>query len=227
MSIPAHTHQQLRLAGVGALIAGLGFLPQPLLIFALPAPDGSEFFTPDRVGELAPRILVQALTWGVVASAALIHVVTFGRLSRGRWAAIGTTFGVIGAAAWLAESAWRLIPLSMPAEHLAQAPVDPGTQGAILYFLTLAEAGWTYLGAIGLGAWLLSLAGARQVLPGWLRVSAVIVGLLNLASVYLVPALPLGLALLYPFFLVMGGSLLIRVRRLQRAGVPSAAVPPR
>jgi|GEM_PF-2885281 len=222
-SAPPRDPFTMRLAGIAGLVAGLGFLPQPLLVFALPAPDGAEFWPPERMPELSTRITVQALAWGLFAAALLVLVIALGRMTGGALGSIGTAFGVIGAASWLAEAAWRLIPLSMPAQHLTEAPVGAATQGSILFFLDLADYGWTALGAIGLGAWRLTLIGARDALPRWLRVLAAIVGAVDVVTVFLLPSLPFGLALMFPLFAVIGVVLLRRSREtVAPSELPSA-----
>jgi hypothetical protein len=216
---PARTLRDVRLAGTASLVAGLGFLPQPLLIFVLPVADGTEYLPADRLGELAARTTVQAITWGVFASALLVLVIVAARLiGSGTWVRIGTAFGSVGAAAWLAESAWRLAPLSQPAEHFATAPVDDATQGAILYLLTLADFGWTALGAIGAGVWLAMLGTAGRHLAGrGLGAVALIIGALTVVSVYAAPKFPVGLLLCYLLWVVLGVTLLVRARRLASA----------
>jgi hypothetical protein len=215
----ASTAQDRRIAGAAALVAGLGFLPQPILVFLLSAPDGSEYWPADRLGELTLRTTIQAVTWGLFAAGLIVLVATMSRmLGPGSWVRIGTAFGTIGGAAWLAESAWRLATLSQPADHFATAPVDAATQGSILYLLTLADFGWTALGGIGAGLWLVMLGTAGAALTGRvLGIVAIIVGAVTVVSVYAAPMFPVGLFLCYLLWIVLGIVLLAGGRRATRS----------
>jgi hypothetical protein len=206
----------VRTAGTAALIAGLGFIPQPIFVFLLAAPDGAEFWPASRLGELALRTTLQAVTWGIFASGLIVFVIAMSHLlGPSLWVRIGTAFGVIGGGAWLAESAWRLATLSQPAQHFVDAPVDDNTQGSILYLLNLADFGWTSLGGIGAGIWLVILGvTGKRVFGRALGVVALIVGVLEVGTTYLAPTLPVGVALGYILFIVLGVVLLTRARRL-------------
>lgn len=212
-STPVGTARDARLAGVAALVAGLGFAPQPLLIFLFPAPDGAEFWSPGRIfSELTVRITIQAITWGVIGAALVVLAVAAERLLfPSTWARIGTSFGVIGGAAWLAESAWRLAPLSQPAQHFAAAPVDDSTQGSVLYLLTYASFGWTALGAICVGTWLVMLGTTRSPVIGRaIRILAVILGAANVVGLYAAPTIPIAALLCQLLLVVLGIVLLVR-----------------
>ncbi len=207
----------VRLMGIAAIVVGLGFLPQPLLIFLLPAPDGAEYWPPDRVlAELPVRITIQAITWGLIGAALIVLAIATTRLlPSGTWVRIGTTFGVIGGSAWLAESAWRLSPLSQPAQHFATAPVDDATLGAILYLLNYAGFGWTVLGTIGAGIWLVLLGTAGTALIGrGLGAAAIVLGAAAVISVYAVPAFPVTIWLCLLLLIVLGILLLVRARAI-------------
>lgn len=201
------------MAGAAALVAGLGFLFQPLLVFLLPAPDGSEWWPPDRMPELAPRIIAAAVVWCVFSAAKLILVVAVLRLTRPAVLPLtGALFGAIGGAAWLAESAVRITPLSMPAEHLATAPVDPGTQATVLYGLTLLSYALTVLGGLGDGVWWITVGiTSRGLLGRAISVSAVVVGVLCVLTAF--TPLPIGIALSPVLCVVLGAVLLHTVRR--------------
>lgn len=217
----------LRAPGWAALIAGLAFLPQPLFVFLLPAPDGSEFLPPGQTGQLALRWTLQALAWGVFPAATIVLVAATSRLAPdGLWTPVSTAFGIIGGAGWLAESAFRLSPLSQPAQHLSAAPVPPATQGSIMYLLDVFGFGWTALGFLGISVWLFGVGVARMLpLSRVLRVLLVLVGAVTIVLFYALPALPLSAFAVYLLFLAMGLELLVRARSSKRADDSSDTAP--
>ncbi len=220
-SAASHIARDTRIAGIAALVAGLGFVPQPFLIFVMPAPDGSEFWAPDRLGELALPTTIKALTWGVTAAALIVLAVAGSRLvGSGVWARVGTTFGIIGGAAWLLESASRTAVLSPPIAHFADAPVSAATQGSILYLLNLTTFGFTALGAIGAGVWLVMFGTVGQSLAGKvIRILAIIVGVVAVVGPYAFPTAPVGFLALYLMLIAVGIAILVRGRRTARDGV--------
>lgn len=216
----------LRTPGWAALIVGLAFLPQPFLIFLLPAPDGSEFLPPGSLDVLALRSTVQAIVWGVYPSAMIVLVVATSRLASDRlWPRVATVFGLIGSAGWLAESALRLAPMSQPAGHLGAAPVPPETQGTILYALDIVLFGTMALGFIGVSVWLIGVGTARMLplsrVLRVLRVLLVLVGAVTIVLFYVLPALPLSAFAVYALLIAIGIELLIRSRWSTRIGESS------
>ena len=213
---PLSDRRRLRIAGIAALVAGLGFLPQPLLIFVLPAPDGAEFFPADRMPELYARATIQAVTWGVFSSALIVAVVAIACVARPTlWSRIGAVFGLIGGAAWLIESASRLGPRAGGVvDHLADAGVSEQIQGAILYLLDVVDLGWTALGAIAVGVWFLMLAtsGTSPFRSRVVRAVAGIVGAFQIVATYAFP-LPIGGFAIFALLIVLGIALLVTTRR--------------
>lgn len=226
MSTQTSPARALRAPGLAALIAGIAFLLQPAFVFLFPAPDGAEFLPPDRLGGLTLRWTLQAIVWGIFSGATLLLVVATSKLAPDRlWPRVATAFGVIGAAAWLAESAFRLSPMSQPAQHLASAPVSADVQGSILYALDVFTFGTTALDFIGVGAWLIGVGAARMLpISTALRAIAVITGAVTIALFYLLPALPLSAFAVCPLLIATGVELLVRARGAsRRAEMPSSA----
>ena len=229
------TPRLYRTAGRAAIVAGVAYLVQPIIVFLLDPAAGIAYdendpsaFYPNPVDALTTWYLgsIQAIEFTVIAVASLLLVLSVGTITRrslgeaGPWAQATHVLGLIASVGWLLTAGAAFASHLLVAYSLTDFQVDAETQKLALQAATLGMAPAIALVMVGTGGWMLGLAvtGRRAgLIPAALRVIAVIVGVALLANVLINPTgVPTFGLVVIPAWIALGCVLLVRGRRAAR-----------
>ena len=212
------TSRLYRTAGVGAVVAGVAFILQPIFVFLLaPDNDGS---TVEKIEALRWSTPFEVIVFSAIGVSMLFLVVaTYRLMTRGGatvGAGVAALFGVLSAFGWFGASAGLLETQGLGLDNMTAAITDPQLQAVWIQGQTFS-ANVLWLVLIGATGWFVGLATAgRRARVIGLPLTIIAIGS---ALVIAVPAvvffLPFGILVLIPSLIAIGVSFLLK----SRAGV--------
>lgn len=222
-----------RVAGIGALIAGLSYLIQPLIVFiidpaanAVPNPDDPSAWYPDPANALESWYLgsEQSLQFALVAVGTLMLVIALGILARSRgaesgvWAQMSHVLGLASGIGWIVVAGLSFATHSLVAFSLTDfANAGLEAQKIGLQSVAIVLVGALALVSLATAGWVLGLAtvGRKARIVGLpLAVLCYLAAAVLLANVFVNPTgFPFGQLAFLIFLLVFGIVFLVKARR--------------
>jgi uncharacterized membrane protein len=206
----APTAKVLHSAGVAAIAYAALYLVAFIansLASTMVASYAEEYPTPAQMLDQRPYSATLAIAFvvvGILGIVALTGVATYlGRAGSVLAPGLKTITAALGAGVFgfgVAATAQR----SMANDYIAGSGADAAAQSAVVQGLFVIPQTFAALFGVAFAGWLIlaAAAGRRGLLPGWMRVTNVLVGVVGLLALYV--GFPFGLLLSIPYFAVLG-----------------------
>jgi hypothetical protein len=212
----APTARVLRTAGRAAYAyAGLYLLTFVANSFAstLVASYAEEYPTPAQLRDQLPISATLAIAFtaaGILGIVALTGVATYLGRAGSVLAPALRALAAVGGAGMFGAAVAALAQRGMINEYIAGSGADAAAQSAVVQGLFALPQTFAAVTGVAFAAWL-ALAAMTGLLPTWLRVTSLIVGLVSVLALYV--GFPIGLLLSMPYFAALGAWALRASRR--------------